>query len=133
MAFSNNDWGEILGHMRRRVREVGFADLDERLTLDFQASNDARADFARYLSSLLAGLNERSLSGYTKALRTLQDVLEVEDGQHVEGIEVLLSDSDSRLFDRRILDLGTVEDLTPLIRELESLKAYLIRKGFLDE
>src|SRR5688572_11237505 len=98
MSLSNEDWIEVLDHLRLRVREAGFADLDERLTLDFQPTNQGRTDFLRYLSSLISGLTERSYTCYSRALETLQSALEIEGGNHVEGIEVIFDEADSRLY-----------------------------------
>jgi len=115
------------------VREVGFADLDDRLTVDFEATSNVRRSFVHYLASLIGGLQERSHSGYARALATLQDALQVEGSPRVSGIEVFVTEPDSQVFGTTRLDLGTVEDLAPLIRELDSLMEYLRDKGLMNE
>lgn len=131
--MADDDWEEIFHHMRRRVREVGLADLDDRLTVDFEGTGDARRDFLSYLSRLTGAVSERSYSGYAKALTTLREALSAEGDQGVEGIEVFVSETDSQVFGTSRVDLGRVEDLTPLIHELGSLRQYLRKKGLIDE
>lgn len=133
MALSQEDWSDLLAHIRRRVRDVGLADLDTRLTLDFRTTDSSRADFLRYFSSLLGAASERSYSGYQKALRTIQDCVRTEDGGHVEGIEVRVTDADYGLYGTPTIDLGALTDLGALSVELERLWRELHESGLVDE
>lgn len=91
MPLTQEEWTEVLEHTRRRVREVGFVDLDGRVAIDFHATDDAFLDFSTYLSRIIGGLEERSLSAYRRALQALREGIETEGSQPVEGIEIVLS------------------------------------------
>lgn len=131
MELTNKDWGDILDHMRLRVREAGLTDLDDRIFIDFLITNDSRRDFSRYLSALINALTQISNYRHTKTLNIFQDVLGTERAQHVDGIEIIFSDVDSQLFGAKQFDLANAENLAPLIRELELLGGYLMSKGLL--
>lgn len=129
MPLSDSDWSEVLDHTRRRVREAGLEDVDRRVTLDFRPSKNPSADFLRYVSSVIAGTTEKSLSGYTRALGALREGLTVEGAQQVQGITVAFNEGETRLYGVERIDLGEAQDLRPLILELEKLREYLTRNG----
>jgi len=127
MSLSNQEWAEVLGHTRMRVREIGFAELDEEVFRDFRSYDDAKSSFFQYLGTLIAALHERSFSGYQRALYAIRESIQTEDGGSVEGIEVYISDSDFPMFQSRSLDLAELDDLTSLIEELQMLKDDLTK------
>jgi hypothetical protein len=132
MALSRDDWREMLAHIRTQVREVGLADIDDRIAGDIRASVDSRDDFSRYLAMLLRALNEQSYSGYKRALRAIRESIRTEEGGPIEGIEILVTEADANLYQTRRIDLEELTDLAPVISDLAELYTNLKRAGEFD-
>ncbi len=98
MALSKEDCADILDHTRRRVWDLGLAELDSRVMLDFRATDSPSADFMRYLAVLSYAVAERSQTGNEKALNALPEGVELEGGGQVEGIEVMFTEGDAVAF-----------------------------------
>ena len=128
MALTNADWAEVLDHTRRSVREAGLADVDRRVTLDFQTTENAEWDFLRYLDGVTSGVKEKSLAGYNRALDVLNSAVRTEDDEQIDEIDVVCVDNDARLYATDRIDLRQAQDFSPLIRELQLLEEY-IRKN----
>lgn len=135
MSLTDDDWKEILIHLRRRVQEAGLDALDEQLTVNWYHTLNAREDFWQYFDKLVARLRERSLVGYNKALYAVREAIQVEGGQQVEGIDLVFSEDDARRFGLKDtqLDLKTMDHFSQLVTELEALKAYLDKRGYRNE
>jgi hypothetical protein len=129
MPMSDDDWSDLLQHTRRRLRELGMADLERDVTTEFRLSQVPASDYLRYLARVTAAVRERSRLGYRRAMDTLRENLETEGGGQVDGIDVVFAEGDASVYGIERLDLGTASDYEPLINELESLRAYLSING----
>jgi hypothetical protein len=133
MSLSTEDWFQVFSHIRRRVRECGLADIDNRITADFRGSESPQRDFHRYLSTLVGALTERSRSGYEKSLTAIQESIRTEDGDPVEGVEVIVSDADSVVYQTDRIALKDGRDFTLVISELRKLERDIGLAGLFDE
>jgi hypothetical protein len=131
MAFSREEWADILVHTRRRVREAGLVDLDERVTLDFRTTQSAGEDFLRYLDSLISAVSERSHSTYRRAMEIFQHSVSTQSGRAVQGIEVQIADADRVVYGADRVDLADNEDWGETLRELKGLREVI--EGLLNE
>lgn len=129
MPLTDDDWSDVLEHTRRRLWELGMADVDRDVTTEFRTSQAPSSDFLRYLSRVTAAVRERSLSGYRRALDTLRENITTDRGGQIDGIDVVFTQGDARVIGREKLDLSKVGDYELLINELESLRAYLHKNG----
>ena len=129
MPLTDDDWSDVLEHTRRRLWELGMADVDRDVTTEFRPSQAPSSDFLRYLSRVTAAVRERSISGYQRAMGTLHENLKTESGGQVDGIDVVFTEGDARVFGLTKFDLSKVGDYELLIKELESLRAYLHKNG----
>jgi hypothetical protein len=127
MPLSQEDYREILLHLRRRMREEGGTDIDERLSTDLRPSEDARADLLRYMEVLIGFLKQRSRRGYDTALRLLREYVYVEGGE-VEGIEIRMTPEDQEAYNVEVIDLAEQEDYAELIEGLERLYNSLLEE-----
>lgn len=123
MPLSHEDWIDVLTHTRRRVREAGFGDLDERVTLDFRSTQSPPVDFLRYLDSLISAVGERSYSTYQRTMDIFQQSMSTESGRPVEGIEVQIEDTDRAVYGADRVDLSDSEDLSEVLDALKRLRA----------
>lgn len=133
MAISDDDWAEVLMHMRIRVREAGLADLDERVTLDLRTTQSPSADFRRYLDSIISALGERSYLTYQRTLDIFRGSLETESGGAIEGVEVRVEERDYAIYSTNRIDLSQQEDLHQMIGDLKRLRQDLLTAGVIDE
>ena len=133
MSLSKKDWQEILHHTRAKVQEVGLADVDLQVTMDFQATGSPCADFSRYLSSLISALSERSCFGYQKTLDIFRECLTSENGKQIEGIEIRVVDRDHGMYGSSLISLSDQNDLSTLILDLKNLQNELLDAGLFDE
>lgn len=124
-----DEWADVLNHLRKRVREVGLADLDDLIASDFRMSPIPSSDVLRYLDILISALNERSQLGYRRALEALRDSVDSESGQPIEGIEVAITEDDVRLFRRERIDLASTQDYTEVVAELTAIRDTLRKEA----
>lgn len=125
MPLNQDDYRDILRHLRLRLREEGGADMDERLATEIHPSDDARADLLRYLGVLISFLKQRSRRGYNAARELLREYITLEGGE-VEGIEVRLTGADREAYDVAVIDLAQQEDYSELIEGLDRLYNSLL-------
>jgi phosphoenolpyruvate carboxylase len=127
MPLNQEDYREILRHLRQRLREEGAADIDERLSTELRPSEDARADLLRYMEVLTGFLKQHSRRGYGAALRLLREYVYVEGGE-VEGIEIRLTPEDQEAYNVEVIDLAEQEDYAKLVEGLERLYNSLLEE-----
>lgn len=127
MPLEQEDYRDILRHLRLRLREEGGADIDELLSTEIRPSDDGRADLLRYMGVLIGFLKQRSRRGYNAALDLLREYVSVEGGE-VEGIEVRLTDEDREAYNVDVIDLAQQEDYSELIEGLERLHNQLLNE-----
>jgi hypothetical protein len=133
MSLSTEDWFQVFAHIRRRVQECGLADIDNSITAGFRGSETPQRDFRNYLSTLVGALTERSRSGYEKALRAVQESIRTESGEPVEGLEVIVADSDRVVYQTDRIALKDARDFTLVIDELRRLEHDIGLAGLFDE
>jgi len=133
MTLSKEDWQDILGHTRARVREAGLAEIDMQVTMDFRTTESSGADFLRYLTSLISALGERSYSGYQRTLDTFRECLRSENGKPIEGVEIRIEDRDYGVYGTSLVSLADQTDLSIVIGELKNLRKELLEAGLFDE
>lgn len=128
MALKENDWEEVLLHLRRRVREAGLAEFDARISADFQASDSRRGDVMSYLSMLISALKGRSRRTYELVLDDLRQTIDVKSNNAgVDGIELVVSEADRPLFGVERLPLVGIPEYESAIDQLAALRALVER------
>lgn len=131
--MTEDDWIEVFEHTRKRVRQVGLAHIDDVVTMDFPRTASASGDFRRYLSSIKSALSERSRNGVSRAMEIFREAVQTEDEGAVAGINVEFTENDRRIFKHDFLDLESINDYGPLVRELDLLLSDLDQKGVFSE
>ena len=121
MALSDSDWADVLRHLRMRMQEAGFGDVDDLVMGDFRSMGRPALDVHRYLERVIHAMSERSQFGYRRALRALRENVRVEGGGEVEGIDLVFSEHDATLYGMRTSDLSDVDNFDPLIEQLKAL------------
>jgi hypothetical protein len=120
--LDDDEYGELLTHIRSRIRELGRADLDERVMesrrLDDQRS--AAGDVEAYLQALR---NELVLGGEERASETMRLFQEVqtESGRPPTGIVVDVQPDDRASLGMDRVDLVGSPELDSLVEELDAI------------
>ncbi len=119
--MENQDYRDILHHLRKEVRKRELASLDEWIMADFQPSRNSGEDLLRYINMLSKSLRERSSSGYGKILKNFRKSVKTEDGKEIKGVKVVLSEDEQRLYRIREVNLQLGPDYSELISRLEGI------------
>jgi hypothetical protein len=122
MPLSNDDWEDVLAHTRERVREVGLADEDIQIMLDFRSEESTMLNFLSYLDSLLNAVGERSSSRYQQTLDVLRQSVSTEKGGEISEIDIQVDERDYGLLGAQRIQLGNQADFSVLIEELKKLR-----------
>lgn len=121
MALSNQDYLDILRHLQSELR-LAEPDLYEKLSLSLSVQQSPRDVLLRYLEAVERLVGQRSSGPYGRILDNLNSVVTTERGGPILGIRVLLTEGESALYEREVVDLETLPDRTNFIEELEILR-----------
>lgn len=119
--MKNQDYRDIHDHLRKEVRRRELVSLDEWIMADFQPSRDSGKDLLRYINMLSKSLLERSSSGYGNILKNFRKSVKTEDGKVIEGVKVVLTEEEQRLYRTREVNLQLGPDYSELISRLEGI------------
>lgn len=122
--MNETDYGEILQHLRRRMRTAGFADLDARIVQDVRRDPGApREQLLRYLDLLELEARLGTDATARAVTERLNRIASTESGSPIEGLTVELSLEDQALFGTTDIDVGVAPDLARVIDELRDLRS----------
>ncbi|MFV0533583.1 MAG: hypothetical protein ACK5MR_08020 [Cumulibacter sp.] len=122
--MDDNDYREILNHMRMRARESGLTDLDALTVAAFDEDRSAepRATLQRYLTVLRESAVLRSSQLEERTLAVIRDAL-APDSLPIEGFEVVTDERVRASFDldERVPLRGNA-DLSRTVERIERLE-----------
>lgn len=121
MAFTDSEWGHIFFEFTRELRAGGLAIEDEVARMHTQPSANRGETFCRYLELIIDTVRAQSQSGYSAALQSLQEGIELEDGGRVEGIELIVSERDKWRFSVEQVSLADVVDNDAVLNALSEV------------
>ncbi len=123
-AMDDNDYREILNHIRVRARESGLTDLDALTVAGFdeERSAEPRATLQRYLAVLRESAVLRSSQLEERILALIRDAL-APDSLPIEGFEVVADERVRASFglDERVPLRGNA-DLSRTVERIERLE-----------
>ena len=123
MALRDQDYRELLEHLRRQVRRMGLSSLDDQLFgMDRPDIPDPLQDLRFYLKRLAEYVSLRSRETYSRTLSRLQDNVQTETGEPIAGIDLQMVGPDVERFGTRILTLeGSPRELDEVTSELHAI------------
>lgn len=124
--MNEREFAEVLQFIQQQMREYGLASLNDRIVSDLRIDpGDPSLQVLRYLDALESELRlgtDATVRSITERFRT---TVETESGRPVEGLSLLVTESDRDLFGQDVVDLGVGLNLEGLIGELVQLQADL--------
>jgi hypothetical protein len=120
------DYGNVLEHMRRQMRSIGFGELDSRIVIAIQRdAGPPKAQLLRYLELLESEARLGTDSTARAITERLNHIARTDSGSPIEGISVALSQQEQVLFRTSRIDVGMAPDLAGVISQLRDLYSEL--------
>lgn len=121
MPIRNQEFRELLHHVREELYNSAYSYLDESIMRDFQPTQEPRNDFIRYLKTLLTAIQESSSSGYNKTLKILRETINTESSEGITGIRITLSPEEQEFYKTESIDLSHGPDLSEFSNDIKQL------------
>ncbi len=132
MAYSNQQYREILSHLERLLSDAGFGSvLDEAGTSareDARLGEGLRVLTIAYIRAVISGLDQRSRRTYERARHLAGDFIQTETGELISDISIVTTPEDRELLGFEELSLSTAPDVQRLIQDLEEVISDLQRE-----
>jgi hypothetical protein len=119
--MTDEEYRDILQSTREWLKQVGFGGIDERLMLSFRESRGPFHDLIRYLEALAEEIALGSDVQLANVLRRLRQHVQTESGGAVEGIRVLMSDNERRLYQESQIDFALDPSLSEVVRDIREV------------
>lgn len=124
--MEDDELSELIQYVRQRLRELGRADIDERIVeARLAAESNPRGRALTYLSAvrreMLLGTNEVTRQTMTRLLTNVR----TSDGRPPEGIVVELSEGDRETYGVPEINLAGSPQVDELISQLDELIAQI--------
>ncbi len=125
--MTEQEFAEVLQYLQAQMRLYNLTALNDRIVADIRLDPGRPSDqLDRYLDALLSELRLQDEAAVRRIVETTNEFVRTETGGPVEGLSLVLSDSDRETFGRDTVDLGEGPDFTSLIRGLERLRGELL-------
>ncbi len=96
--MTEGDYRDTLRFIRRRIRELGYSGLDERIMSDIRGSESPFGDLIFYLKQLKKEISLGSDIHLANVLRRIGRYVQTESGQEIEGIRITVSSEDQERY-----------------------------------
>lgn len=120
MEFTNEKYISILRHLQKRLQEFE-PELFESMWEVTNVELPPRPRLLQYLRNLIGMLREHSRGSYEEILSLLNEFIRTEEGNQIEGIEVVFSPAEQEIYGIESIDLSDVPDRSQLINKLEQI------------
>lgn len=123
--MNDQDYREILGTIRRRLRDLGLGTIDELIITNMRGSEGAFWDLERYLKHLREEVRLGSDFQYRETMRRMGRYVVTESKQPLRGIRIELSEEEQARYQMRYLDIAPNQEMGRIAEELGVLLAEL--------
>lgn len=119
--MTNNDYIDLLKHLRRLVRTSLFDSLDSIASTESDLIDSAFDRFTNYLEIVIHQLKTLSGENVNRTTTRLNNVLKIANDEPFEGVEVELTSNQAEQYGRDRFSLGQKNNYRKAISELENL------------
>ncbi|PAU93710.1 hypothetical protein CK503_11200 [Aliifodinibius salipaludis] len=124
MALNEQDYFEILYHLQEEVAgnepqlANNFLEISNNIIEEYE---DPRKILIHSLERLIELLEQESSNTYENVLTNLNNFVETEEGQKIDGIHVELSPKQKKLYQQDYIDLSEMKSQETMISELNEI------------
>ena len=119
--MKDRDYREIFESTRRLLKELGLANIDERIMSDLKGSDGAYWDLIFYLKHLTEEVALGSDIQLGNILHRVNDYVQTESGKTIEGVRVIVSEDDRERYKNEHIDLLPNPKLRHIVQELRTV------------
>lgn len=124
MALNREEYLAVLRHLQAELRERD-PDLSSYLSeMTGQVAREVeepRIVLLQALRTVADRLQERSLGSYRQTVNLLNEYIDTEDGEGIEGVRVAITEQERELYDREYIELSELPEQNYAVAELEEI------------
>lgn len=125
--MTEQEFAEVLQHLQTQVRAHGLGDANDRIVSDIRVDPGRPSEqLVRYIDALVTELRLLDDQAVQRILDQANEYVRTESGRPIDGVTIILSESDRDTFGVDTVELGVSQDHTALIRSLEQLRGDLL-------
>ncbi len=125
MALTDNEYHEILHHIRKTINQVGLGGIDERIISEMHDAQGPFYELIYYLKLLVDEIALGSDEQIKSVLRRIRESVETETGEPIQGIELQLTPEEADRYRTKNFVFGPDPALQEIVAELRTVIAEL--------
>ena len=121
MPLNNNDYVDILRHLRKNLSRSGFGAMDARIISGLRGSEGPQDDLRLYMRALIDEFALGSNELQRKTIARIRQNASTADGGDIQGVRIDLSPSETMRYGVDSIDLSQTTDVQEIIFDLKML------------